>query len=66
MNIVVNGEDKVIDPAWSVQQMLKAWGLEQSPCAVEINGELVPKRQHHQHQLNEGDVLEIVSLVGGG
>ena len=66
MNIVVNGEDKIIDPAWSVQKMLNAWGMEQSPCAVEINGELVPKRQHIQHQLHEGDVLEIVSLVGGG
>ena len=66
MKIVVNGEDKVIDSAWSIQQMLDAWGMQQSPCAVEINGELVPKRQHIQHQLLEGDVVEIVSLVGGG
>jgi sulfur carrier protein len=36
------------------------------PVAVEVNLELVPRQNHAQHLLAEGDRLEIVTLVGGG
>ena len=32
----------------------------------EVNLELVPKAQHEQHVLADGDRVEIVTLVGGG
>ncbi len=34
--------------------------------AVEKNGEIVPKSRYGDTILQEGDVLEIVSFVGGG
>jgi sulfur carrier protein len=34
--------------------------------AVERNGEIVPKSQHPQVPLADGDRLEIVVAVGGG
>lgn len=34
--------------------------------AVERNGEIVPKAQYGQTVLQDGDVLEVVSFVGGG
>ncbi len=34
--------------------------------AVERNGEIVPKRTYGETVLEDGDVLEIVSFVGGG
>ena len=34
--------------------------------AVERNGEIVPKSQHHSTKLSSGDRLEIVIAVGGG
>jgi sulfur carrier protein len=33
---------------------------------VEVNGELVPKKRHAEHQVRDGDRVEIVTLVGGG
>lgn len=34
--------------------------------AVEKNGDIVPKSQYDETVLMDGDVLEIVSFVGGG
>lgn len=34
--------------------------------AVEKNGEIVPKAQYDKTILKDGDVIEIVSFVGGG
>lgn len=34
--------------------------------AVERNGEIVPRSRYGETLLKEGDVLEIVSFVGGG
>lgn len=36
------------------------------PLAVELNKEVVRFRNHPTTELNEGDVVEVVSLVGGG
>lgn len=34
--------------------------------AVELCGEIVPKSQYDKTILKDGDVLEVVSFVGGG
>lgn len=34
--------------------------------AVERNGEIIPKAKYNETVLLDGDVIEIVSFVGGG
>lgn len=34
--------------------------------AVEINGQIVPKAAYAETLLKDGDVVEVVSFVGGG
>lgn len=34
--------------------------------AVECNGTIVPKTQYEEKILTDGDVIEVVSFVGGG
>lgn len=41
-------------------------GYVTSRIAVECNGEIVPKSQYETFILHSGDVVEIVSFVGGG
>ena len=43
-------------------------GTEYDPAriAVERNGEIVPKAQYRTTVLEEDDVIEVVSFVGGG
>jgi sulfur carrier protein len=66
MNITINGEPAIIIDRSTVKQLLEQRGLDRSPCAVEVNRQVVPKRKHNDHRLNEGDKVEIVTLVGGG
>lgn len=55
-----------VNDGCTVRQFLQSRGLHASPCAVEVNRTLVPKRRHEEHQLADGDTVEIVTLVGGG
>ena len=66
MEITVNGEKTTVDQSLSVRRLLEVRGLVSSPCAVEVNRALVPKRRHEEHVLVDGDQVEIVTLVGGG
>ncbi len=66
MEIVVNGQNQTVPDGQTVGDLVEAQGLSGQPCAVEVNKKLVPKRQHAEHILAEGDRVELVTLVGGG
>ncbi len=65
MKLLINGEAEEAPNNISVLQLLQHLGLE-GPVAVELNREVVPRAEHRERALNEGDVLEIVHFVGGG
>lgn len=64
--IRVNGEERPLPEQPTVRELVRELGLGDSPCAVEVNGSLVPHRRHEHHTLQPGDAIEIVTLVGGG
>jgi len=66
MNLTINGEPRDLPEPISVAALLEQLDLAGKHVAVEVNRELVPKRNHEAHQLSDGDRLEIVTLVGGG
>lgn len=66
MSIVVNGEAKTLPAQATVADLVRILGLEKAACAVEVNRRLVPKSKHPQQALSDGDVVEVVTLVGGG
>ena len=66
MNIIVNDQPLQLEDPCTVQQLLNHMELQDAACAVEVNRELVPKKQHAEHQLQDADVVEVVTLVGGG
>ena len=66
MTLTINGESREVGDAASVAELLVELDLAGRPVAVEVNKEVVPKARHAQHRLAEGDVLEIVTFVGGG
>lgn len=63
--IKVNGENFPVDEIRLID-FLKEHGYTQGRIAVECNEEIVPKAMHESFILHSGDVVEIVSLVGGG
>ena len=66
MQITVNGKPVALDGEPSVRGLLQQYDLGSAACAVEVNENLVPRREHERHRLAEGDRVEIVTLVGGG
>jgi thiamine biosynthesis protein ThiS len=66
MQLTVNGQPTQLEDAATVSSMLEKLGYKGRAVAVEINLKVVPKKQHAQTQVKEGDTVEIVTLVGGG
>ena len=66
MNVTLNGEMTTLDAPCTVEELLVRRDLDDLPCAVEVNRDLVPRGSHADHMLREGDAIEIVTLVGGG
>ncbi len=66
MQIDLNGTPRQITAGATVSKLIEELGLASQACAVEVNKRLVRKAQHTEHELAEGDQVEIVTLVGGG
>jgi sulfur carrier protein len=66
MRITVNGEQREMPDGATVAALVAALGLPATRVAVERNRELVRRGDHAGTALREGDLLEVVTLVGGG
>ena len=66
MQVEVNGEQYQVAAGASVAQLLDQLQLDPRYLAVEHNLQLVPRADHADTILTEGDRLEVVTLVGGG
>ncbi|MCG6157865.1 sulfur carrier protein ThiS [Rubinisphaera margarita] len=66
IEITLNGEQRSVSDGSSIADLLQELNHDSRYLAVECNRELVPRRQHSECRLQPGDVVEIVTLVGGG
>lgn len=62
----VNGEFVEICPGDTVSSIVSRLGFTDSRIAVELNGDICPRSNHPTQEVRPGDVMEIVSFVGGG
>jgi thiamine biosynthesis protein ThiS len=66
MKVLLNGEERELTEGLTIAGLVREIGLRPEQVAVECNRELVPRAHHAETPLGEGDVLELVTLVGGG
>jgi len=66
LHIFVNDEQRTIDAGTTVATLIASYALEPRRVAVEVNRDLVPRKQYADAVLHDGDRVEIVTLVGGG
>jgi thiazole synthase len=66
LEITLNGERRELPGPLTVAQLLGHLRLKPEQVAVEVNRDLVARSRHAQTAIAPGDVLEIVTLVGGG
>jgi sulfur carrier protein len=66
LSITVNGSPIEIEHSISVEELLQTVEVPKNYLAVEVNEDVVPREQHAEHIVNDGDRIEVVTLVGGG
>lgn len=66
MEIQLNGEPRTIEASWTIADLLNDLKIENRYCAVERNSNVVPREEHKECRLQQGDRIEVVTLVGGG
>lgn len=66
ITLQVNGESRTCSPQTQLPQLLEQLGLNPRLVAVEYNGEILHRQFWFETQMQEGDKLEIVTIVGGG
>lgn len=62
----INGKDAPDAVSLSVLEYLKQSSYKLQHVVVELNEEILPKEAYDKTILNDGDVLEILSFMGGG
>lgn len=66
MKIKVNGEEREVAQATTLQQLIQSLGLESKVMAAAVNMEIVKQDAWNQAVLNDGDTIELLDFVGGG
>jgi thiamine biosynthesis protein ThiS len=66
MKITINGEAREVPQGLTLALLLAHVEIVGPRVAVERNGEIAPRNQWDATQIQEGDRLEVVHLVGGG
>ncbi len=66
MKITINGEIKELESEVNLDRLLEFFSLPSQRIAVELNGEVVRKKDWETIVVKDADLLEIVHFVGGG
>jgi thiamine biosynthesis protein ThiS len=66
VRVLVNGEERALDAGTTVVGLLEHLGVDRRYVAVERNKEIVPRGRHAETVLEDGDRIEVVTMVGGG
>ena len=66
MKVRVNGKDVELAGPTSLLDYLARLGVNPRAVAVEINDRILDRAEFESAELGEGDVVEVVRMVGGG
>ena len=66
MKIFVNGDLRELEEEVSLNRLLELFSLPSQRIAVELNREVVRKKDWDTVTVREADTIEIVHFVGGG
>ncbi|QDV29136.1 hypothetical protein Spb1_10050 [Planctopirus ephydatiae] len=64
--VTINSQERSLPVEMNLTQLIELLKLEPRYLAIELNGQVISRKLHATTRLTEGDVLEVVTLVGGG
>ena len=66
MKVFINGETREIESNLNLKELLHKFELPSERIAVELNREVVRKKDCETIEVKDADKIEIVHFVGGG
>lgn len=66
MQVQVNGDGVELPAQATIADLIEHMALTGKRLAVEVNEDIVPRSQHPEFRLNDGDRIEVVHAIGGG
>jgi sulfur carrier protein len=66
IQIQVNGEERSCRTDATVGDLLRELAIKTERVAVELNLEILDRKEFDQRSLKQGDRVEILSFIGGG
>jgi thiamine biosynthesis protein ThiS len=66
MEVFINGEQRKIDKQLSLFELLHELDLPTERIAIELNKEVIRRKDWQNVNINDADKIEIVHFVGGG
>ncbi len=66
ITLQINGDRRQCSPQICLPELLTQLGMNPRLVAVEYNGEILHRQFWDETEVQEGDRLEVVTIVGGG
>ncbi|MCS7277050.1 MAG: sulfur carrier protein ThiS [Dehalococcoidia bacterium] len=66
IRVVINGREQSLERPLTVAEYVSSLPVNQRWLAVARNGEVVPRHRWPEVVIQDGDVIEVVRMVGGG
>ncbi len=66
MKVFINGESREIPNVFNLTELLAHLSMPRERIAVELNKEVVRKKDWETIKINDADKIEIIHFVGGG
>ncbi|MBK9164134.1 MAG: sulfur carrier protein ThiS [Acidobacteria bacterium] len=66
VTIILNGEKKEIESEVTLDRLLDLFSLPRQRVAVELNKEVISRKDWKQTTVSSEDRIEVVHFVGGG
>ena len=66
MNIILNNESDEVHEGITIKEFLDDKKINTKYIAIEINKKIIPKSSYINHELKDGEKIEIITAIGGG
>lgn len=68
MKVILNGEPQMVDDGTRVDDLLVLLGRDRQGLglAIAVNGDVVPRAEWGDYEINDKDRVEVLQAIGGG
>ncbi|MDQ3750513.1 MAG: sulfur carrier protein ThiS [Acidobacteriota bacterium] len=66
MKIIINGKTKEISNEVNIIELLESFSLPKERIAIELNKQVVRKKDWGNIKITDADRIEVIHFVGGG